>query len=252
MTDTATPKTSARIPGASGDASRATVRFRPSHRRWNRIALGTALIAVAVAGNALVYTSLNDAEPVVQVVRDVPAGTQITGDMLRQVDATVDSSVNVIAGEQLDSVVGNYAKVRLVSGSLVTEQSVQPDPLVSSGSAIVAIQVADGAVPVGLRERVPVELVLPGTTRTDTVGEVAPPLVVPGRIVGLPTETSDALGTLSLSVEVAGVDGPTVAAADDVRVVLLSPSADPAAQRQAAPDAAVSSERAPNAGGDGG
>ena len=42
------------------------------------IAAGVALAAVAIGGNALIYAQLNNAEPVVQVVRDVPAGQQVT------------------------------------------------------------------------------------------------------------------------------------------------------------------------------
>jgi hypothetical protein len=44
----------------------------------------------------------------------------------------------------------------------------------------------------------------------------------------LPTDTSSALGLQSLSVEVAAADAATIAAADDVRVVLVEPSEDPA------------------------
>ena len=71
------------------------------------------------------------------------------------------SSVNLVPGDQLDSLVGAYAKVRLVSGSLVTPQSVQATSLVGPGNSVVAIQVDEGALPVGLRERVPVQLVIP-------------------------------------------------------------------------------------------
>ncbi len=50
---------------------------------------------------------------------------------------------------------------------------------------------------------------------------------IPGRVVGLPADTSSALGLQSLSVEVAADDAATVAAADDVRVVLVEPSRGP-------------------------
>jgi hypothetical protein len=143
--------------------------------------------------------------------------------MLRTVDVDVDSTVNVIAGDRLDSLVGSYAKVRLVAGSLVTVEALQPTPLVSAGTSVVAIQVADGSLPIGLRERVPVLLVVPGD------GSDAGVLSVAGRVVGLPSETSSALGLLSLSVEVAAADAATIAAADGVRVVLVEPSEDPAA-----------------------
>jgi hypothetical protein len=194
--------------------------FQPTGRRRKRIALGVLLAAVAVGGNVAIYTGLDGSEPVVQVTRDVPAGEQLSLDMLRTVDVDADPTVNVIPGDRLDSLVGSYAKVRLVSGSLVTAETLQPTPLVTAGASVVAIQVAEGTLPIGVRERVPVELVIPGD---------GAPTTISGRVVGLPTATGSALGVESLSVEVAADDAPTVASADDVRVVLVQPSTDPAA-----------------------
>lgn len=199
--------------------------FQPASRRRNRIALGVLLAAVAVGGNVLVYSGLRHADPVVQVTRDVPAGAQLTADMLRSVDVDADTTVNLVAGDRLDQLVGSYAKVRLVSGSLITDEALQQSPLVTAGNAVVAIQVGEGALPIGLRERVPVVLVIPGETE---------PTSIDGRVVGLPADTASALGLQSLSVEVAAGDAATLAAADDVRVVLVEPSDDPAASETVA------------------
>jgi hypothetical protein len=201
--------------------------FAPSSRRRNRIAAGVALAALAICGNVLVYASVDDTTPVVQVVVDVPAGTLITTDMLRTVEADVDSSVNVVAGEDLPSLVGQYAKVRLVSGSLVTSEAVQADPLVEPGNAVVAIQVKDGALPVGLRERVPVQLVIPASPAQIGAEPGAQPLVIDGLVVALPVTPTNSVGAQSLTVEVVSADAPTLAAADDVRVVLSEPSVAP-------------------------
>lgn len=198
--------------------------FRPSARRRNRIAAGVALGAIAIGGNVLVYSSLDDAAPVVQAVRDIPAGTQITSDMLRTVDADLDSTVEVIPGSQLDLIPGRYARVRVVSGSLLSSLVLQSDPLVTAGHSVVAIQVGDGALPVGLRERSRVQLVIPPpTSSTDA------PRVVTGRTVGLPIASNSALAITTLSVEVETAEAPSIAAADDVRVVLLEPTDDGAA-----------------------
>jgi len=208
--------------------------FRAASRRRNRIAAGAALASIAIGGNLLIYTSLDSARPVIQVVRDVPAGEQITVDMLRTVDVDADSTVNLIDGAQLGSLVGTYARVRLVSGSLVTFEALQTTPLVAAGASVVAVQVADGALPIGVRERVPVLLVIPPDRTSDTDVIVS----IPGRVVGLPTATTSALGLQSLSVEVASGDAATVAAADDVRVALLEPTADGAAVASARPHGA--------------
>ncbi len=201
--------------------------FAPASRRRNRIAAGVALAAVAVGANILIYSSLNSSEPAVQAVVDVPAGAQITSEMIRTVEVDAPSSVNLVPGDQLDSLVGSYAKVRLVSGSLLTPQSVQATALVGPGNAVAAIQVDEGALPVGLRERVPVQLVIPATSGAGGSGAAATePTVIDGVVVALPIATTNALGRQSLSVEVAAAAAPTVAAADDVRVVLTEPSGD--------------------------
>jgi hypothetical protein len=208
--------------------------FQPSKRRRNRIAAGVALAAIAIGGNIFVYSQLNNAQPVVQAVRDVAAGEQITSDMLRTVKVDADSSVNLIDGDELENIVGSYAKVRLVSGSLVTWEALQSSPLVRSGYAVVAIQVPDGALPVGLREQVPIELVIP----PDRSEAGSTTIVISARVVALPSPSNNALGTQSLSVEVAADDAATVAAADDVRVVLT----DPALSEPVAVDSAAEAE----------
>lgn len=203
-----------------------TTGFRPTARRRNRIAAGVALGAIAIGGNVLVYSSLDDAEPVVQAVRDIPAGTEITPGMLRSVDADLDDSIDAIPANQLEAISGRFAKVRIVSGSLVSANSLQADPLVSAGRSVVALQVSRGALPIGLRERSRVQLVVPPTTSATSVD--GQPTVVEGRTVGLPIDANSALGTVSLSVEVGALDAPAIAAADDVRVVLLEQQPDPA------------------------
>ncbi|MGH9135278.1 MAG: hypothetical protein ACRDZZ_15170, partial [Ilumatobacteraceae bacterium] len=119
--------------------------------------------------------------------------------------------------------VGQYAKVRLVAGSLVVAEALQSAPLVSPGAAVVAVQVPEGALPIGLRERSQVQLVVP--VDGDGSGSGAP-IIVAGRVVGLPSAPSTVTGTLSLSVEVPEQLAADVVASDDVRVVLVEPGAD--------------------------
>ena len=207
--------------------------FRPSARRRNRIAAGVALAAVAVGGNVAIYSGLDDGTPVVQAIRDIPAGVEITPDMLRTVDASIDPTVQAIPGSELALVPGRYARVRIVSGSLVTRPALLAEPLVTAGRSVVALRVPDGALPAGLLERARVQLVVPATGGGDA------PLVVEGRAVALPSGTGDALGEVSLSVEVDVDDAPALAASDDVRVVLLDQRDDPAADARDAGSGAI-------------
>lgn len=209
-------------PAAAGSGSGRG--FRPSSRRRTRMAIGAVLVAVAVGGNLLLYTGLDQRTAVLQVVRDVPAGVQLVADDLRTVEVATDPSVRTMGADALGAVVGSYAKVRIVSGSLVVAEAVQPDPLVSPGAAVVAVQVPDGALPIGLRERSRVHLVVPPPRNAE--GE--PPRVVAGLAVGLPSSPQSVTGRISLSVEVAESDAAAVAASDDVRVVLVdADTADP-------------------------
>jgi hypothetical protein len=198
--------------------------FRPSSRRRSRIAAGVTLAAVAVGANLVVYSGLDRREPVLQAVRDIPAGEQLTSDHLREVEVAADDSVRTLPADQIGAVVGSYARVRLVAGSLVVAEALQADPLVSPGAAIVAIQVAEGALPIGLRERSRIRLVL---TPPRAV-EAPAPRVVEGRVVGLPSAPQSVTGRLSLSVEVAEHLAADVVANDDVRVVLADPGHDQA------------------------
>lgn len=206
------------------DGERPIRGFRPSARRRSRMAIGAALAAVAIGGNVIVYSNLDQRTEVLQVVRDVPAGAQLVAADLRPVQVGADASVRIVSADQVGSVVGQHAKVRLVAGSLVVTESLQPAPLVSPGAAVVAVQVPEGALPLGLRERSQVQLVLaPGRT-----GDVDTIVVVPGRVVGLPVGSSAVTGRVSLSVEVDEPVAATVAASDDVRVVLMEPGTDAA------------------------
>lgn len=192
--------------------------FRPSARRRNRIAAGVALGALAIGGNVLVYSSLDDTTRVVQAVDNIPAGTQVTSDMFRTVDVDVDGSVPTVGADQLPALVGQYARVRIVSGQLVVGVAFQPEPLVDPGKAIVAIEIDSDLMPTNVRDRSNLQLVV--------LDDEGVPVTIPARAVEVPVESVSGVGSVSLSVEVDLAHTPTVATADIVRVALLPPSPD--------------------------
>lgn len=212
-------------------ATEPSTSFRPASRRRARILVGLLLAIVAIGGNVAIYSTLDRRSPVLQVVRDVPAGSVISADDLRAVDVAVDPSVRVIEASSRHLVVGQYARVRIVAGSLIVQEALQAEPLVGPDAAVVAVQVADGSLPVGLRERSQLVLVLP-SARTEPGAEVT---VVSARVVGLPVPSGATTGRVSLSVEVSRSEAAALAAADDVRVVLLEPGDDPAGQPEEQP-----------------
>ena len=196
--------------------------FRPSSRSRVRIAIGTLLSLVAVGVVLLVFSTADKRVAVLQVVRDLPAGTQLTAADVRSIELSTDPSLAVVKAADLASVVGSYAKVRIVTGGLLASGLLQRAPLVTPGSAVVAVTVPSGELPGGLRERSHVQVVIP------PAGDQASPAPIDGRVVGLPTEPDSVTGQMSVSLEVLAADAVTVAGAAKVRLVLLDPGVDSA------------------------
>ena len=201
---------------AAGDRSEPRG-FRPASRRRSRIAAGAALAAVAIGGNVLLYTSLDDKTEVLQLVNNVRAGERVTSADLRIVEVDLDPTVPSVEAGDIALVVNQFARVFLPSGSLIYPSIVQSEPLVSDGAGVVAVQVTPTLQPAGLTTRSRVLLVIGSGEELRTI---------PARVVRL--GSTDSAG--SLSVEVAIDDGPTVAAAGDVRLVLVEPGTDPATE----------------------
>ena len=193
-----------------------TSRLRATSRTRNRAAAGLLVALLGVLVNLAVYRGLNDKTPVLQLARDVPAGAQITVDDFRVVKVGADGPFRAVASTNLASIVGSYAKVRLVAGTLLAQESLQRTPLVAPGAAVVAVVVSAGEVPIGLRERSRVEIVLTAPDRTTTTLE--------GLTVGLPgSPTGASVNQISISVEVSAADAARMAGAERVRLVLLEP-----------------------------
>ena len=197
--------------------------FRPTSRSLIRIVLGVLLSLIAIGAVLLVFTTMDKRAPVLQLVRDVPAGQQLTADDVRPIELSVDPTLEIVSLADEQAVVGRYAKVRMVSGQLLAHPLLQDRPLVGPTSSVIALMMPSGALPLGLRERSHVLLVFPPQTGEDK----PPPLPVEGHIVGLPTAVDELTGSVSISVEVARASAAIVAGAAQVRVVLLDPQADP-------------------------
>ena len=195
--------------------------FRPASRRRARIAFGLFVAAVAVGGNLLVYSSLDDKTEALQVVRDIPAGAVVSADDLRVVSVDVDPTVPTLAADAIGTVANQYARVHIAAGSLMVPVLVQPRPLVTRGHGVVAVEIRPSHLPAGLRERSRVMLVV-----VDHNGSTG--LVTEGRVVARGDTAASSENVLALSVEVSQEDAAPIAAADDVRVALLDPAADPA------------------------
>lgn len=206
-----------------GKPPRGEVRgFRPGSRRRARIAAGAALAAAAVGGNVLVYASLNDTTEVLQVVRNVRAGETLTSADLRVVEVDLDPTVPTVAADDIGLVANQYARVYIASGTLIVPQLVQPDPLVTESMAVVAIQITPERMPFGLRERSRVRLVVPPS------GSDGERFETDGRVVYRGEASDGVTGDFALSIELPEADAAIIAASDDVEVILLPQTPDPA------------------------
>ncbi|MEP7202276.1 MAG: SAF domain-containing protein [Ilumatobacteraceae bacterium] len=195
--------------------------FRPSSRSRVRIAAGTLLSLIAIGAVLLVFSTADRRVAVLQVVRDLPAGTQIAASDLRSIELSTDPSLAVVESVDLAAIIGQYTKVRIVTGGLLASGLLQARPLVAPGSAVVAVTIPSGELPAGLRERSQVQIVIP------TAGDGVPLSPVLGRVVGLPAAPDSVTGEMSISFETTAADAVTVASATRVRVVLLDPGTDP-------------------------
>lgn len=197
--------------------------FRPPSRRRARLAAGAVVAAVGIGGNVLLYTSLDDSVEVVQVVATIRQGEQVERADLRIVQVDLDETVPVVPADRIDLLVGQYARTFIAPGTLVVDVMVQPLPLVTEGQGVVAVEIRPTRVPRDLRERSRVFVVVVPEDDEE------PLFVAEARVVSRSDTSGDgATGdVLSLSVEVAEADGPIIAAANDVRVVLLDPGVDP-------------------------
>lgn len=217
--------------------------FRPASRRRARLAAGAVLAAIGIGGNVLLYTSLDDSVEVVQVSTNVRAGQQITTADLRIVEVDVDASVPVVPAERIGTLVGQYAAVYIAAGTLMVDVLVQPTPLVAPGRSVVAVELRPTQVPDGLLERSRVQLIIVGN-------DDAPIYLAEGRVVALVGTDANGDQVGSMSFEVEAVDAPALAAARDVRVVLLDPGDDPALPPAGPPASAAPAPAATAPSGD--
>ena len=189
---------------------------RISSRARGRLALGALVVVIGVLINLAIYRGVDDKSPVLQLNRDVPAGQQISADDFRTVGIGSDGAFRSVPSNDVNAVVGSYAKVRLIAGTLLAREALQAGPLVAAGASVVAVTVPAGEVPIGLRERSRVRVVMVASDRTSTS--------VAGLVVGLPAKAGSS-GQVSVSIELAAADAVSVAAAEKVRLVLLDPGA---------------------------
>lgn len=185
-------------------SARSGLRMRP-HRPMRALAGALIVVASIVAALAL-YARIGDRREVLALARDVPAGAQLTDDDLAVVALATDDAIASMPVSQRDAVVGQYARVSLLAGSLLAGESLQLRPLVDPDRVLMSVVVPAGLVPAGLREQARIALVV---TPPTSGGDRPPPILVDAIVAAVPRGVGgtagapDAVeGTVALSVEV--------------------------------------------------
>ncbi len=134
--------------GVGGRTTPSASRPAPPRRRRPAVALlGVLLIVGGAALAGLLALRMDSRDPVLTLNADVPAGTQITRELLGQSNVATDSDL-IVPADAINSVVGTYAKLPLSKGQLLdTTMLVTSNPLEGGTVAEVGIPLIEGRVP---------------------------------------------------------------------------------------------------------
>lgn len=209
-------------PSGSELGSGSGLRIRP--QRPLRAAAGALLVLVTVAVALTLFVRVGDRRDVAALNRTVLAGEQLAASDFKTVSIASDESFPSVSADDVELMVGQYARVRMVAGSLLVAESVQPEPLVDPERVLMSVPVSVSHVPVGLREGSQLMLIVTPASS----GSAAPVLVeamvaaVPGNLVEVLNGDNGA-STVALSVEVDPSSAALVGSADAVSVAVLPP-----------------------------
>jgi SAF domain len=203
-------------------APRTGLRVRP--QRPGRALFGVLLVVASVVVALTIYARVGDRHEVLAVTRTVLAGEQLSASDLRVVSISSDDSLPSVPSSAMDSMVGQYARVRMVQGSLLVVDSVQARPLVDPSKVLMSVPVPLSGVPAGLREGSRLALIV----TPKTAGAAAPPVLVEATVAAVPRNLGELVGggdssqsTVALSVEVPPESAALVGSADAVAVAVL-------------------------------
>src|SRR3954447_20632337 len=119
-------------------AARSGLRVRP--QRPARALAGALLVVASMVASLTVYSRIGDRHEVLALARTVLAGDRLADGDFKVVSISSDDSLTTVPASARPSLVGQYAKVRMLAGSLVVGDSVQPGPLVDPTKVLMSPQ----------------------------------------------------------------------------------------------------------------
>jgi len=194
-----------------------------------RALVGALIVVAAVIAALAIYTRVGNRTDVLAVTRPILAGEQIIDADLQVVSISSDDSFPSIPAANRAIVVGQYAKVRLAAGSLLVNDSIQPEQLVNPDRVLMSVVVPVGLIPVGLREQSRLSLVV---TPQLSGGDDPRPVLVEATVAAVPRNLAEIVGTddsgrsmVALSIEIDPQWVSLVGSASAVSVGVLNPLA---------------------------
>jgi hypothetical protein len=200
------------------------VRQRHVRRGW--VGIGVLLIVLAALGSATLFRAIGPSQEYLAVAQDVPVGAQVTSGDLRIVRMNASPGLSPVPTSQVEDVVGSYARVPLVAGTLLSMDQLTEQRVPGPGEQLVAIGLSRDRLPGrNLQAGNPVLLVATGNSQSGEATDQPP--TFPARVHAV----QDAGGRgadIVVSLLVAERDGAVVAAlaaAGDLTVVLVAAEA---------------------------
>jgi hypothetical protein len=194
-----------------------------------RALVGALVVVASVVAALALYARIGDRTEVLAVARDVLAGEQISDADIEVVSMSSDDAIPTVPATQRSTIVGQYARVRLLAGSLLSSDNVQPLPLVDPERVLMSVVVPVGLVPVGLREQSRVVIVV---TPPATGGDRLPPVLVEATVAAVPRNLGEIVGSadagqgmVALAVEVPPAYVGVLGEAEAVSIGVLDRSA---------------------------
>ncbi|WP_018790574.1 SAF domain-containing protein [Salinispora arenicola] len=176
--------------------------------RRGRLGVAVALMAVCALGAVALFGYVSRTQPYLAVGRDVPVGAQITAADLVTVHLNPDPGIAGVPGDRTDQVIGKYASVALLSGTLLNANALVDKPFPAPGEQVVGVSLKAGQMPSApLRPGASVLLVSTEESTQDKPAAAAP--TIRATVVHVIAGARD--GTATVSVAVRESDGPVVA-----------------------------------------
>ncbi|RZU46642.1 SAF domain-containing protein [Krasilnikovia cinnamomea] len=187
----------------------------PRRRRPGLIAAGVVILVLGCLGAYAFARAAGTNEPMLAVTTTITAGHQITDADLKVVQVNAASGLTPIPSTQRNTVVGKYAKVELVAGTLLTNEQLTTTAVPAAGQQLIGLELKPAQLPSRpLRPGEPVLLVITSDPRNVTLdggkkatsADLPSPPTVAATVAGVGAKATD--DTVVVDVVVPEANGP--------------------------------------------